>query len=430
MDTRGRVIAFGGRAMQAEAKAKYLNSPETPLFHKGRVLYNMHAARKSAHERGTIIAVEGYVDVIAMTLAGHPNTVAPLGTALTEDQLGLLWRNADEPILCFDGDKAGQKAAFRALDVALPMLEPGKSLRFAMLPQGQDPDDLLRSEGAAAIDAVLQGARPLVEILWSRETETAPLDTPERRAGVARSLREAVAGIRDETVRRFYRDEIDGRLRELSSTASGARPARNGSGTAFQRRPRPGDPPASPRITVKFSPLLGTATPSTRGSGFREREAMIILSLVAHPELLGIEEEDLAELELDNPDADALRRLLLDRAADGTPADHDVVASQLQRAGLVEAAERLATLVRPGDRWMLDPHADPQRLETTLRQAVILHRKAGTLNSELRQAERALAEDASEANFAWLCDVKERLAVIADAEADAEVPQTDDNSTP
>ncbi|MCE4223898.1 DNA primase [Methylobacterium sp. C25] len=434
-DIRGRVIAFGGRAMQADAKAKYLNSPETPLFHKGRGLYNLHAARKAAHERSAIIAVEGYIDVIAMTLAGHAESVASLGTALTEDQLALLWRHADEPILCFDGDKAGQKAAFRALDVALPMLEPGKSLRFAMLPQGQDPDDLLRSGGAGAIDAVLEGARPLVEVLWARETESAPLDTPERRAGLARTLREAVSGIRDETVRRFYRDDIENRLREMSGPRGGrgdyrgaAQPGR-ANGESTRRRPRPGDPPLSPRIDFKFSPLLSSATPPPQGSAFREREAMMVSSLLVHTELLAIEEEDLSELELDNPDAQALRSALLDHVAEGAATGSEVMASRLERSGLTEAAARLAALVRPGDRWALDPHADPARLESTLRQAVILHRKAGTLNSELRQAERALADDPSEANFAWLCDVKERLAVIASADAEAEDPETDENST-
>ncbi len=431
-DSRGRVVAFGGRAMQNDAKAKYLNSPETPLFRKGQLLYNLHAARKAAHERGTIIAVEGYVDVIAMTLAGHAEAVASLGTALTEDQLGLLWRHANEPILCFDGDKAGQRAAFRVLEVALPMLEPGRSLLFAMLPQGQDPDDLLRSGGAAAIDAVLDAARPLVEVLWARETESASLDTPERRAGLARTLREAVAGIRDETVRRFYRDEIEGRLRQLSGGA-GRREARahgaaNGSGSGFRRSMRPNDTPASPRLTVKFNPLLASAAAPTHGGAFQEREAMIVASLLVHPELLGIEEEELAALELENADAKALRAFLLDRAADAAIVDPELMGQHLERAGLTDAAARLAALVRPGDRWTLDPHADAQRLATILRQAVILHRKAGTLNSELRQAERALVEDESEANFAWLCDVKERLAVIAAAEADPEVPGEDDGS--
>ena len=428
-DVRGRVVAFGGRAMQAEAKAKYMNSPETPLFHKGRMLYNLDLARKAAHDRSRIVAVEGYVDVIAMTLAGFPETVAPLGTALTEDQLALLWRHADEPILCFDGDGAGQRAAFRALDVALPMLEPGKSLRVAMLPGGQDPDDLARSGGAAAIDTVLDSAQPLVDVLWARETAAGPLDTPERRAGLAKTLREAVAGIRDETVRRFYRDEIDGRLRHLS----GGRPERSENGFSagprpprapFQRRPRPGDPPPSPRIVTGFNPLLKVTAPApVQGGRAAKREAMIVASLLAHPELLGIEEEALAALELVNPDAQALRDVLLDRAAEVDALEPELMEARLRRAGLEEAHARLASLVNPGDRWMLDPHADPQRLEHTLHQAVILHRQSGALHSELHQAERALAEDGSEANFAWLCDVQQQLAVIAAAEAEAEVPR-------
>jgi DNA primase len=429
-DSRGRVIAFGGRAMQKDAKAKYMNSPETPLFHKGQILYNLHGARKAAHDRGTIIAVEGYVDVIAMTLAGHPNAVAPLGTALTEEQVALLWRHGDEPILCFDGDGAGQRAAFRALDVALPGLTPGKSLRFAMLPEGQDPDDLLRSEGKAALDRVLEGARPLVEVLWSRATEGAPLDTPERRAGLAKTLREMVAGIRDETVRGFYRDEIEGRLRALSPQANQGRrgpwePRQGGAGRpAYQRAPRPGDPPPSPRITTKFNPLYAGATNAAGPVAFRDREAMIVSSLLVHPELLGIEAEDLAELELGDPDAQALRSLLLDSHADAGQPGVEVLEARLRRAGLVEASERLAAHVRPGDRWTLDAHADPVRLEDALRQAVILHRKSGALNSELRLAEHALAEDFTEANFAWLCDVKQRMAVVAGAEEEGPDTET------
>ena len=161
-DWRGRVIAFGGRALDPDAPAKYLNSPETPLFHKGANLYNGANARQAAHDGATIIAVEGYVDVIAMVTAGFPATVAPLGTALTEEQLALLWKMADEPLLCFDGDKAGQRAAYRALDLALPKLLPGKSLKFALLPEGQDPDDLARSGGREAIAEVLTSARSLV----------------------------------------------------------------------------------------------------------------------------------------------------------------------------------------------------------------------------------------------------------------------------
>ncbi|HEV3044665.1 MAG TPA: DNA primase, partial [Roseiarcus sp.] len=160
-DFRGRVIGFGGRALSADVQAKYLNSPETPLFHKGLNLYNGAAARIAAHQGAQIIAVEGYVDVIAMVTAGLEATVAPLGTALTQEQLGLLWRMADEPVLCFDGDKAGRRAAYRAVDLALPLLTPGKSLKFVSLPEGHDPDDLVRAGGREAVEEIISAARPL-----------------------------------------------------------------------------------------------------------------------------------------------------------------------------------------------------------------------------------------------------------------------------
>lgn len=185
-DARGRVIAFGGRALSADAKAKYLNSPDTPLFHKGRVLYNLHRARKAAHDAGTVIAVEGYMDVVGLAQGGIDHAVAPLGTALTEDQIALLWRMAPEPILCFDGDKAGLRAAFRAVERVLPLLKPGHSLRFALLPEGKDPDDLVREEGSAAMRAVLDAARPLAEMVWEKEVAAG---TGTRRNAAPRSRR-------------------------------------------------------------------------------------------------------------------------------------------------------------------------------------------------------------------------------------------------
>src|SRR3974390_1416121 len=211
-DLRGGIIAFGGRALEKDAQAKYLNSPETPLFHKGANLYNLAPARQAAHDGATVIAVEGYVDVIAMVTAGFPATVAPLGTALTEDQLALLWRMAEEPVLCFDGDKAGVRAAYRAVDVALPRLKPGKSLKFALLPEGQDPDDLVRAAGREAVADVINAARPLAGMLWARETEGHQFDTPERRAALEARLNEVTNGIADETVRRYYREDFRDRL--------------------------------------------------------------------------------------------------------------------------------------------------------------------------------------------------------------------------
>src|SRR6201994_3601149 len=211
-DLRGRVIAFGGRALEKDAQAKYLNSPETPLFHKGDNLYNLASARKATHDGSQLVVVEGYVDVIAMVTSGFGAAVAPLGTALTENQLALLWKMADEPILCFDGDRAGQKAAYRAADLALPLLKPGKSLRIALLPEGQDPDDLARSGGRGAIEEVIGAARPLADVIWSREVEGGSYATPERRAALEARINELSNGIRDDVVRRYYRQDLAERL--------------------------------------------------------------------------------------------------------------------------------------------------------------------------------------------------------------------------
>ena len=219
LDWRGRVIAFGGRALEKDAQAKYLNSPETPLFHKGAMLFNGGPARQAAHRGAPVIAVEGYIDVIAMVTAGYEGAVAPLGTALTEDQLALLWKMADEPILCFDGDAAGRRAAYRAVDLAMPKLLPGKSLKFAILPEGQDPDDLARSGGREAIAEVLGSARALGDMLWLRETESSSFDTPERRAALEARVGEIMRGIGDETVRRYYMQDFTARLRALFAPA-------------------------------------------------------------------------------------------------------------------------------------------------------------------------------------------------------------------
>src|SRR6266568_1021008 len=221
MDMRGRVIAFGGRALEKDVAAKYLNSPETPLFHKGDNLYNLAPARLAAHNGAPLVVVEGYVDVIAMVTAGFGGAVAPLGTALTENQLALLWKMADEPILCFDGDRAGQKAAYRAADLALPALLPGKSLRFALLPEGQDPDDLARSGGRVAIEEVISAARPLVDMLWSREIEGGSFATPERRAALEARINELANGIRDEVLRRYYRQDLVDRLQRMFAPDGG-----------------------------------------------------------------------------------------------------------------------------------------------------------------------------------------------------------------
>ncbi|MEC9434917.1 MAG: DNA primase [Pseudomonadota bacterium] len=225
-DAQGRCISFGGRAMSAEARAKYLNGPQTELFDKSRSLYHHGPAREAAGRTGRLIVAEGYMDVIALARAGFAESVAPLGTAVTETQLDLMWRMADEPIVALDGDAAGLRAARRLADLALPRIGPGRSLRFALLPGGRDPDDLLRQEGPAAMEAVLASALPLVEMLWRAATEGRSLDSPERRAGLDAELREMLRRIPDAGLRRHYGDAFAERRAALfhPGRAPGAAP--------------------------------------------------------------------------------------------------------------------------------------------------------------------------------------------------------------
>ncbi|MEI6485097.1 MAG: DNA primase [Sphingomonadales bacterium] len=210
-DRRGRVVGFGGRAL-GDVQPKYLNSADGPLFDKGRLLYNLDQAGPAARKSGRLVVVEGYMDVIGLAQAGIAEAVAPLGTAMTEAQLQLAWRLVDEPLLCFDGDGAGQRAASRAAMRALPLLKPGKSLRIAALPQGQDPDDICRSGGAAAFEAVLAGAVSLIDHVWTTQTAGLEAATPERRAHARQQLREAAAGIADPDVRALYQAEFSQRF--------------------------------------------------------------------------------------------------------------------------------------------------------------------------------------------------------------------------
>src|SRR5215468_5475684 len=363
-DVRDRIIAFGGRALEKDAQAKYLNSPETSLFHKGATLYNIAMARAAAHKGSPVVAVEGYVDVIAMVNAGYEGAVAPLGTALTADQLALAWKMADEPILCFEGDSAGHRAAYRAVDLALPLLKPGKSLRFASLPEGQDPDDLWRSGGREAIEAVLLAARPLADVLWTRETEAGSLATPERRAALEARVGEITAGIGDETVRKYYRRDFGDRLRRLffdERPRSGQPSGRGGNsewrGANRGRKPGRNSPP--PRYSP-FAPRPGAAraaqgpyegpyvvaspqlaaSPLLRGrAAIPRREALILQAAINHPWLLDEHLEALANIEFRHPDAEKLKAALIDIAAHG-------LASEAAAADAADAEAVRAELAR------------------------------------------------------------------------------------
>ncbi|HUI13165.1 MAG TPA: DNA primase [Xanthobacteraceae bacterium] len=432
---RGRVIAFGGRALEKDAPAKYLNSPETPLFHKGATLYNIATARQAAHDgagKVPLIAVEGYVDVIAMVGAGFPATVAPLGTALTEDQLALLWKMADEPVLCFDGDAAGLRAAYRAVDLALPRLLPGKSLKFATLPQGQDPDDLVRAGGREAVADVIGAARPLATMLWVRETEGHAFDTPERRAALETRLNALTAQIGDEAVRKYYRQDFSARIAQFFAPAQGARGARErrrqdwrpqdwrqrGSSDWRQRSdPRP-SPGAKGAPYVVVSQQLASS-PVHRGhrSAVPRREALILQAALNYPWLLHDHLEELASLEFRHADAERLKGALIDIAAHAAAVDAESIQAELAARNLGDAMQRIAASITTVSVWGARPEAAPDDVLVTWQQLVALHRQWHSLTKELKDAEQALGQDNSESNYLRLCDVKARLSNMDGTEA-------------
>lgn len=226
-DVRGRVIGFGGRALNPESPAKYLNSPTTSLFDKKNVLYNLDKARTPAHQKQALVAVEGYMDVIAFHRANMPYVVAPMGTALTEPQLIQLWKAVPEPVLCFDGDGAGQKAAYRAIDLAIPLLRPGYSLRFVLLPKGQDPDEIFKAGGSTALRAAMSAVAPLADLLWRRVLEEYDTSTPERKAAFEAEVFRIVDQIGDASVKNHYRKDMKNRVFEHFSPRKRAAQAAN-----------------------------------------------------------------------------------------------------------------------------------------------------------------------------------------------------------
>jgi DNA primase len=323
-DRAGRIIAFGGRLL-GDGHPKYLNSPDTPLFEKGRVLYGWSAARAAAArdvETGGpgVIVTEGYTDVIALYRAGLPPAVAPLGTALTEFQLNELWRLAPEPILCFDGDPPGQRAAIRALRRALPLLQPGRSLRFATLPPGEDPDSLIRTAGRRGFEAILASAQPLSSRLWEIEAGGKPRDTPERRADLERRLMEAVGLIADRTVqaeyRRFARDRLFGLSRHTGPRSTMTARAR----LSFVRD-GPEPPPPSRRRGLLLEHLFRI--------------------LVNFPWLIGEVAEELAALEIAEPELERVRRQILEADAGEPGLDAHTLRQHLVQGGDALAVERL-----------------------------------------------------------------------------------------
>ena len=363
-DFRGRIVGFGGRALSSDVPAKYLNSPETELFHKGSLLYNGAEARKAAHDAGTVIAVEGYVDVIRMVSAGFAHTVAPLGTALTERQLQILWRMADEPILCFDGDKAGIRAAGRAADLALPLLQPGKSLRFALLPEGQDPDDLIRAAGRDAMAEVIAAARPLVDLIWSRETEQGGFETPERRAALEARLREVARGIRTRACAATTSQAFGERVAAFFPAPE--RPARDWRGKRGERQlGGQRRPDHAHHRHPRLRPRSPAAACSPGGRALPLREVVLVATMLNHPALIFRHLDQFAHVELAHPALAEFRSALLEIAAADHEADATAVRAKLAASRFSALLSRLDAQIaasRPVDRrWRLRPMTTRKR---------------------------------------------------------------------
>lgn len=399
LSSREKVIAFGGRAMAADALAKYLNSNETDLFHKGNVLYNFARARRAVQSSGTVIAVEGYMDVIALHQAGVENAVAPLGTALTENQLELLWKMTSQPILCFDGDGAGVRAANRAADLALPYIKPGRSVSFALLPDGKDPDDLVRHEGRAPFDRVLSEAKPLAAMIWSRETASVTFDTPEKRAELENRLKQIVSVIGDESVRRFYQQDMRDRLNGFFQPQfqRGNMPNRN-----FQRGGAGGNGRGGQR--GQGNPALanaGRVSDRLSQSGLVKgylttpalRESVLALTIVNHPQLLLEEYDEIAAIDYENRDLQRLWSQVLTYAAES--------AADLSREGLIERLDvqgfgamvkAMNQQVRNARLWTATEQAAPEDAREGYVQALSLHKRTKALRWQKIDLEREIAE--------------------------------------
>lgn len=370
-DRRGQVIAFGGRAM-GDAEPKYLNSPETPIFHKSFVLYGLNWALASARKKGRIVVCEGYMDVIALHRAGITEAVAPLGTALTEDHLRELWRVAPEPVLCFDGDNAGQRAAGRAAERALPALRGGIGLRFAELPKGHDPDTLIRDKGHDAMEGVLSAALPLSEVLWRMELGERPPSTPEARAALQKQLAEHTKRIKDPSVRSLFNQAFKDRLWKLGRATS---------------KPGQGRQPAAASMTLS-GPQTGHGNPT------RRRLEILLATLINHPEIYDQIGEKLGELDFAEAggNLDNLRQQTLLILGRETGLEIGALTDQLTDMGHGAALNALNTGGVLIDAYFVRAEATAEEALQGWEETYSLF-SAGSLKDELREAELALAEE-------------------------------------
>ena len=392
-DRRGRVVAFGGRAL-GDGQPKYLNSPETPLFAKGSLLYGQHLAAPAARKAGQAIAVEGYMDVIALHQAGIAQAVAPLGTALTEQQLEGLWRLADDPVLCFDGDEAGKRAAGRAVERALPHLSAKRSLRFATLPAGQDPDTMVRDHGAGAMAEIVAAAIPLSDQLWAMAVGGRALETPEARARINRQLQEQIERIPDQDLRYRYLEDYRRRLRLPGQGRKQGAPV----------------PAFAPELPVRRGAALG---PGPQGDP-QPRERTLLQTLLDFPDLLIEQRETLAVLPLETQRFHEVKDAMVDWAEAGPEPDAENLRAHLADRGLESVLGELLD----SNTAYLNRAAGLDDARTQLTHLLGMQRRAVELPAELAAAERAFADEESEETLEQLTEAVRRNHDLARAEAE------------
>jgi DNA primase len=410
-DGRGRAIAFGARAVSAGQEPKYLNSPETPLFDKGRTLYNLGPARAAAAKAGALVVTEGYMDVIALVGAGIEHAVAPLGTAVTEAQLAALWKLAPEPVVALDGDAAGLAAAHRLIDLALPLIAPGRSLRFALLPPGQDPDDVVRAGGGAAMRAILDASRPIVALLWDRESAGQPLDSPERRAALDARLRAHLAKIADAGLRAHWEAEIRSRRTTLYTPPPRPKQDRGSvrARSSVQQPARPSQQPGAARGSLLARQPDGAADA-------RFRESAILSACLNDPSQSRRLEERLERLDFRCPDLAGIRDAILSTLAEPLTSQGDFVEAVARRLGRDPLPELWAANPRRGP-WAAREIEGNQLEEALARYAALIGRA-----DEIRDAEADVAAQTDES-------ITLRVRAAAEAEQSANsCPLQDDQS--
>jgi DNA primase len=378
-DARGRVIGFAARILDADKKdaPKYLNSPDTPLFDKGRTLFNLHRAGPASRQSGRIVVVEGQMDVIALAAADIAEAVAPMGTALTERQLEMLWRLVETPILCFDGDAAGQRAAMRAVTRALPLLRPAHSLQIVRMPAGMDPDDLIKRDGVAALEALLAAPKSLLDQLWEHERDAAPLNSPEDKAGLKARLMAHVETIADPDIKALYRRELNDRF---SAFAFPPRQEREWRPMGRGAPPRRSDPQVTQRLR--------------KNAGSRDAlSAAVLAGLLRHPQELARHGDALAHADL----ADPRFAVLVDALDAGEPLETRHLSTILATRGLVAPNPVEYASLRFG---FLIEDSPPELASESLAQAIGLLVERPALEAALAEATARFERDLSEGAYA------------------------------